>query len=39
LTVYLDAGVVVSMFLADANTPRALDFAERHSAVTLSLRT
>ncbi len=39
MTVYLDASVVVSMFLADANTPRALDFAERYSLVTLSLWT
>jgi hypothetical protein len=39
LTVYLDASVLVSMFVADANTPRAWRLAELHPLGICSLWT
>lgn len=39
MTVYLDASAVVSMFVADVNTPRAWSLAGRHPAAAVSLWT
>ena len=39
MTVYLDASVLVSMFLADPNSQRALRLAERRPTITFSLWT